>query len=151
MTRFNYRLESLLNIKIQKEDLIKIKLAAELKKLHIEKQKFDILMDKNKKQISDYITLINSGVSVNKIRYCHSYICRLKETIDEQKKNISIIAKNVDKVRGELIKESQGRRTLEKLKEKKIESYKKDLLKEEQKRNDEIISFNQNTVLAVDG
>ncbi len=150
MTKFNYRLETLLNIKIQKDDLIKIKLAAELKKMEVEIQKLELLTYKNKKQINDYITLINTGVSVNKIRYCHGYICQLSKMIDQQKKNINIIAENVDKIRGELNIESQERKALEKLKEKKVEAYRKKILKEEQKRNDEIISFNQNTVLAVE-
>jgi len=88
--------------------------------MEVEIQKLELLTYKNKKQINDYITLINTGVSVNKIRYCHGYICQLSKMIDQQKKNINIIAENVDKIRGELIIESQERKALEKLKEKKL-------------------------------
>lgn len=151
MVKFNYRLEPLLNIKIQKEDLIKMKLSLELQKLYIEKQKLAMLTDKNKKQISNYMSLITSGVSINKIRNHNNYICRLKRMIDEQNKNINIIAENVDKIREELIKETQDRKTLEKLRERKITAYKEELLREEQKQNDEIISYRQNMVLAVEG
>jgi len=128
-----------------------MKLAAELKKLYIERQKLDILKHENKKQISDYSALITSRVSVNKIRDCNSYICRLRDIIEEKKKNINVIAENVDKIRGELINESQERETLEKLKERKLAAYREELSKEEQKLNDEMVSFRQNMVLAVEG
>lgn len=151
MAKFKFRLEQLLNIKIQKEDLIKIKLATELKRLDIENEKLNLLVEENQKQISNYKTLLSCGTPISKIKEYNSYIFKLERKIEAQKLNINVIVKNVDKIRSELIKMSQERKMLEKLKINKLVAFEKEMLKEEQKMVDEIVSYRQNLNLVGEG
>ena len=151
MKRFKFKLETLLNIKIQKEDLIRIKLAAEIKRLDYENKKLDLLLCEKQKQIENYMELLNCGIVVSKIKEYNSYIFQLAKRIEEQKLNINVIEKNVDKIRSELVDISRERKIIEKLKAKKLMAFRVEVLKEEQKAIDEIISYRYNPGLVGSG
>ncbi len=144
MKKFEFKLETLLNIKIQKEDLIRIKLAAEIKKLDYENKKLDLLLYEKQKQVENYIELLNCGIAVSKIKEYNGYISQLAKKIEEQKLNINIVEKNVDKIRSELVDISRERKIIEKFKAKKLMAFRAEVLKEEQKAVDEIISYRYN-------
>jgi len=148
MAKFKYRLQPLLNIKIQKEDLIQIKLANELKKLETETAKLNFLIEKNNALINDYKKSLAKGLHVSKIQEYNVYFSIMDRKIEEQRLYINIIRKNVDKIRDELIKISQERKMLEKLKAKKLEELRISMLRDEQKLIDELVSYKENLKLA---
>lgn len=145
MGKFVFRMQSLLNVKIQIENSLKNELGKAVQEL--ERQK-DVLREIELER-EEYIGRVNSecveGISVGKLREFNTYIVYLNDRSRLQKENIKKAQNNVDKYREQLIKAMQEKEMLEKLKEKKYEEYLREQLKEEQKLNDEIVSFNYNT------
>ncbi|WP_265444741.1 flagellar export protein FliJ [Acetivibrio straminisolvens] len=140
--KFVFRMQTLLNLKIQIENGLKNDLGRAVQEL--ERQK-DILNRLNK-EMDEYVHSVNSksweGISVGELREYNTYISYLSNRVKLQKENIKKAQLVVDKYRDKLIKAMQERKVLEKLREKKFEEYLKDQVKEEQKLNDEIVSFN---------
>ncbi len=148
MKRFKFKLNQLLKIKIQKENLLKIKLAIEIDRLNIENKTLELLISENEKQKEDYKLLLDEGVCINKIKYCNFYISQLTEAIEKQKLTVNIIRENVDKIRSDLIIILRERKILEKYKEKQVAIFKNEALKEEQKFIEEVINYRNNPNLA---
>lgn len=148
MKRFKFKLETLLNIKAQEEDLKKIELAAEIERLNREIVKLDLLVSKKNEQIKEYKELLNLSTAVSRIKEYNDYIFKLNQGIDELRLHINIIEKNVDKIRSELIEISKERKIMEKLKAKEQAAYRKEMAREEQKAIDEVISYRYNPGLA---
>ncbi len=141
MKRFKFKLNQLLKIKIQKENLLKIKLAIEIDRLNIENKTLELMISENEKQKEDYKLLLDEGVCINKIKYCNFYISQLTEAIEKQKLTVNIIRENVDKIRSDLIIILRERKILEKYKEKQVAIFKNEALKEEQKFIEEVINY----------
>ncbi len=148
MKRFKFKLNQLLKIKIQKENLLKIKLAIEIDRLNIENKTLELMISENEKQKEDYKLLLDEGVCINKIKYCNFYISQLTEAIEKQKLTVNIIRENVDKIRSDLIIILRERKILEKYKEKQVAIFKNEALKEEQKFIEEVINYRNNPNLA---
>jgi len=148
MKRFKFKLNQLLKIKIQKENLLKIKLAIEIDRLNIENKTLELMISENEKQKEDYKLLLDEGVCINKIKYCNFYISQLMEAIEKQKLTVNIIRENVDKIRSDLIIILRERKILEKYKEKQVAIFKNEALKEEQKFIEEVINYRNNPNLA---
>jgi len=150
MAKFVYKLQSLLNVKIQMEDNLKNELGRAVQKLEAEKQRLKAI----EMEREDYIFRINGesakGIAVAKLKEFGSYVSYLKEKAEIQKENVNYAQNNVDRYREELIKVVQEKEMLEKLKEKKYHEYVKEQLREEQKLNDEIISYNYTKTLTGD-
>ncbi|ODM25677.1 flagellar export protein FliJ [Acetivibrio mesophilus] len=142
MGKFVFRMQTLLNLKIQLENGLKNELGRAVQELERQKDILNGLI----KERDEYIDSINSkseeGISVGKLREYNMYISYLNERAKLQKDNIKKAQLVVDNYRDKLIKAMQEKKVLEKLKEKKYEEYMKEQLKEEQKLNDEIVSFN---------
>ena len=72
----------------------------------------------------------------------NNYIAHITTKIKLQKEIVNSNADNVDKVREELIKAVKERKILDKLKDKSYLEYVKEVSNEDQKLNDEIVSYN---------
>lgn len=140
MAKFTFRLESVLNVKRQKEDSIKNELGKAMQKLETERQKLARL-ESTLEEIIAQFNLKAKKTTVHKLIEFNEYLSLLKSNIRQQKENVNKAARNVDKIREELVKAVQERKILEKLKEKKQEEYLLDQKKLEQKTNDEIVSY----------
>lgn len=142
MGKFVFRMQTLLNLKTQIENGLKNDLGRAVREL--ERQR--VILNELVNEREEYIDGINSksqeGISVGKLREYNTYISYLNDRAKLQKENIKKAQVVVDKYRDKLIKAMQEKKVLEKLKEKKYEEYMKEQLKEEQKINDEIVSFN---------
>ncbi len=141
MPKFTFKLQALLNVKLQMEDNLKNEMGKAVMKLESEK---DILKQINA-EIEHYIEEFNlqsgRGTTVVRLREFNDYISLLRERYEVQKENVNIAQDNVDKIREELIKAVQEREILEKLKERKYKEYLDEINKQEQKLIDEIVSY----------
>lgn len=142
MGKFVFRMQTLLNVKTQMENSLKNELGKAVQELERQKNILtELLLERE-----EYIESVNNksieGIVVGKLREYNTYITYLNDKARQQKENIKLAQNNVDKYREQLIKAMKEKEMLEKLKEKKYEEYMKEQLKEEQKLNDEIISFN---------
>lgn len=141
MAKFKFRLQPLLNIKIQLEDSAKNELGKAVQKLEEEKEIGRSLLEHREKYINEFNEKASKTVRIDELRSYTMYISRLAKNIDDQNKNIKEASDSVDKYREELIKIVKERKILEKLREKKFNEYLIDMSKDEQKRMDEIVSY----------
>jgi len=145
MAKFVFKLQSLLNVKNQMEENLKNELGKAIQKLEYEKSILKRLEEEKEENIGHIYNKSNAGISVGELREYNAYIGYLGEKILLQKENINYAQDCVDKYREELIKIVREREMLEKLKEKKYKDYLNEQLQEEQRLNDEIVSFKYNT------
>jgi len=138
---FKFKMQSLLNIKIQLEDNIKNELGNAVQKLEMEKKKLEQLYSKKDSFIAEYRQGSLGSISVMRLREYSSYISIIDKSIENQIQGVNSEQKSVDKIREKLITAIQERKVLEKLKEKHYIAYAKEQLKQEQRLNDENNSF----------
>jgi flagellar FliJ protein len=143
MAKFVFKLQSVLNLRKQKEDSIKNELANAMKKLEAEKRKLSEL----ETMLEDTVREFNEKTkktTVHKLIEFNEYLSLLNSRIKEQKENVNNAVQYVDKVREELVKAVKERKILEKLRERQFEEFLLEQKKLEQKTNDEIVSYNYN-------
>lgn len=141
MGKFNFELESVLNIRRQFEDKAKNELSIEIKKLN---EKLDDLrrevaykqscLNKIKKAQQGTVNIVQIKEYSTYIQYIDDEIKSLNNAIKEQKDV-------VDKYRERLLEISKKKKILEKLREKKLVSFLTEQRKEEDKLSDEIVSY----------
>jgi len=144
--KFVFRLQSLLNLKTQLEQSLKNELGRAIQEMERQKRILNGLIEQREVYIFNINQMYEKGISISKLREYGNYISHLNDRVKLQQDNVIQAKNNVDKYREKLIKAMQEKKMLDKLREKKYEEYLKDQLKEEQKHNDEIISFNMGHV-----
>ncbi|MCX8147511.1 MAG: flagellar export protein FliJ [Candidatus Woesearchaeota archaeon] len=147
MAKFIFKLQSLLNVKMQMEDNLKNELGKATQKLENEKERLRQIENERIECINQVSGESSRGIMVGKLKEYSAFISFLKEKAELQKENINYAQNVVDKYREQLIKVVQEKEMLEKLKEKKFKEYLKEQFKEEQKINDEITSYKYNKTL----
>ena len=141
MATFRFRLQSVLHIKMQQEDLQKNELGKAIQKLETEK----LELARQNGTLNELNTEFNKKArktTVHKLIEFNGYLSLLTSKIKLQKENVNCAALNVDKVREELVKTVKERKILDKVKEKKQAEFFQEQKKIEQKTNDEIVSYN---------
>lgn len=141
MSKFTFRLDSVLKLKVQMEEDAKNQLANATKILVKQEEYLDELKDINASSMKRLTEEMNSGISVSKVVGYNHYFGRMKTDIEEQKENVNLAQRNVDINRGNLVKAVQNRKILDKLKENKYQEYLIDQNREEQHLIDELNSF----------
>jgi flagellar FliJ protein len=141
MAKFKFRLQSVLNYKIQKEENKKNELGKAIQRLEAEKKKLRILESQMKKLVNEFNESAKR-TTVTKLIEFNSFLSVLADRIKAQKENVNYRAQIVDKIREELLEAVKERKILEKLREKKLEEFFIEVKKSEQKISDEIVSYN---------
>ncbi|OGO80406.1 MAG: flagellar export protein FliJ, partial [Clostridiales bacterium GWC2_40_7] len=132
MAKFIFKLQTLLKVKIQMEDNLKNDLGKAIQKFEEEKAKLRRLEFEKSRYIMEFNEKSRKTTVNNLIKF-NNYISFLAVKILNQKENINLASRNVDKIREELIKIVKEREILDKLKEKKYGVFQKELLKDEQR------------------
>ena len=141
MPGFKFRLQSLLNVKRQMEDNLKLELAEANRLLKEETDLLDALVFQKRELMSSINIETSKGVKVEKLIEYNSYLFRLSMNIEKQKEKVIIAQENADKHRERLINIMQEKKMLEKLKDKNLEQYKAEETRREQKNYESIINF----------
>lgn len=141
MPKFSFQFQSILNIKLQQEEALKNEFGKAVQRLEEEKAEQLRLENHLSDQFEQFNEKSSRGVTVEKLIEHNAYISYLSDRIKQQKENVNFAQQNVDKVREELIKAVQEREILDKLKDKKLEEFRKEQLRQEQQINDEVVSY----------
>ena len=141
MTKFKFKLESLLNVRKKLEDNLKNELGKAIQVLEHEKDLLCVLEKEMDECRRDLGMAFNGKITVEEIKKYNLYIDVISTKIKAQKDRVNKARNYVDKIREELLKVVKDRQILEKYKEKKYSDYIGELAKEEQKTNDEITSY----------
>ncbi len=141
MKKYNFKLQTLLNIKEQMENSIKNELGAEITHLNKEKKLLDSYIVKKDLYVKDSVDKNTGIINISQVILYNNYIKGLCQEIKDQKNCVQETQCNVEKIRERLIVTSKEKQILQKLDEKQFEDFKYNSIIEEQKINDEILSF----------
>jgi len=139
--KFRYTLETVLNIKEQKQKIEKEKMAILISKYEVQKNKLIEILNKIEKMTKENEENKVLGISAMNLRQFNLYIESLYEKYNQQKATLKEIEEEIEKERQNLMEVSKEKEALESLKEKKYEEYKYQTLIEQNLMIDEQISY----------
>lgn len=138
MKNFKFKLDKVLDIKIQQEDNLKNSLAILLKKINDENKIIDDLTHKLNYQKQNKTNLSNALEYKNFVQYINF----IEEKIKFHTQLLNNLTNEYKKEQLKLIEATKERKSIEKLKEKSYNEYLSNLNKIEQKTNDEFALYN---------
>jgi flagellar export protein FliJ len=141
---YKFPLAAVLNHRKFLEDKLKKDLSLLKKELHIATNRLSELKDQNQKLATEIKTKLELGIVVSELQFNIEYKDKLLMEIDNQEKMVDQIAAKVNMKLSEVIEGMQNRRTLEKLEEKGLKSYRQLLLNKERSFIDEMASVRFN-------
>ena len=141
MKKFKYSLESVLNLQYQLESQEKTAFQEANMKLQEEEDKLRALMDQKASYEEEQKECMNGNLNLIKVRELKRSIDVMKSRIRTQMINVHVQEKNVEAARIRLTEAMVSRKTYERMKEKAFDEYKKEMLSEESKEIDELVSY----------
>ncbi len=147
MATFSFKLQPVLNVRIQQEDNLKNELGKAVQNLEAEKHRLQLLENALSNLVDEFNEKTKKATVHSLIEF-NGYLSVLNAKIKLQKENVNIAAQNVDNVREELVKAVKERQIIDKYREKKLEEYAQEQKRLEQRTNDEIVSYKHGTDFA---
>lgn len=141
MAKFNYKLQSVLEIKRKLENQEKIEYGLASAKVQEERDKLQAMMLQKAGYDKQARTLVRGKINVLEMNTCRKAIETMKSRIRTQMIEVQKAEKQLDEVRKRLNEVMVERKTYEKLRDKKFEEFKQELLYEEKKEVDELVSY----------
>ncbi len=141
MKGFNFRLESLLNIKEKFEQQAKIAFGEEVAKLTLEENKLKELYNSKAEALNTQRESFSGTIDIMTFDLYNNYISQLDILIYEQTNAVELQKIEVEKAKQKLADALKERKTLEKLEEKQLEIFKKESQLKEDKLMDEIVTY----------
>lgn len=141
MTRFSFRLESILQIKIKLEEQAKMEFAAAKMRLNEEEDKLQALKDRKEAYEQELKRLYMGNLDVRRINSTSAAIEVTETQINTQAFAVKRAEKKVAVASEKLSTVMQERKSMEKLKENKLAEYMREYNEEESKQTDELISY----------
>lgn len=141
MAKFQYRMQSILNIKLKMEEQAKMQFAQAQAKLNEEEGKLNVLLNRRSQYENDLKEHLKSKLELMKIEELQNALMRMEEMIALQKIQVDKAQKEVEKERKKLTEAMIERKSHEKLKENAFEDFMKELAGAEGKEVDELTSY----------
>lgn len=141
MARFNYKLQSVLDIKQKLESQEKIAYGLAAAKVQKEQEELQKLLIQKANYDRQARELVEGDIDILKINTCRKAIETMKTRIRAQMMKLHEAQKQLEIVRRRLNDVMIERKTYEKLREKKFEEFKQELSHEEMKEVDELVSY----------
>ena len=141
MTKFSFRLESILQIKIKLEEQAKMEFAAAKMRLNEEEDKLQALKDRKEAYEQELKRLYMGNLDVRRINSTSAAIEVTETQINTQVFAVKRADKKVAVASDKLSTVMQERKSMEKLKENKLAEYMREYNEEESKQTDELISY----------
>ena len=140
MKKFKFQLETLLKVTRMKKDDIEVQFAAVNRRLADQQENLRLLMEEMQKGQHDYEALAREGtrVNVDRLMNFNRFFAWKREQIEMQNELILQTKAEKQKKLKELMEIMSYLKSIEQLKEKRLQEYKDELLFEEQKMLDEI-------------
>lgn len=141
---FNFKFQSILDLKTRLEDQKKSKYGEANEELKRQKDKLNVLFEERNYQFELMRNKGKKGLTPKELITYNNYIERLKRSIEIQNVVVENARKAAEKARLELVEAAKQRKMFETLKEKKLEEYWEEYYKKEQLALDEIVSYKYN-------
>jgi flagellar FliJ protein len=141
MAGFVFRLQSLLDLKRNIEEDIKLKFGMAVKELERNKSILKSIEKEKYANMEEFTQKASKKLFVIELMEYSKYISYLNQKAEIQKENVKKAEDYVDKIREELVKAAKEREMLERLREKRYEKFLREQQQNEQKLSDEIYSI----------
>ena len=138
MKKFKFQLATLLKVSEHKKDQAQIIFAEADTKLLVEEEKMEQVLAAYEQCLQDYYEVTKKSIGIDELKTYAVYFEKLQNDIKNQQEQVRIAVEYKNCCLKKLEEEISKLKTIEQLKEKKIEEYKTDLLQTEQKELDEI-------------
>lgn len=144
MTKFIYKMESILQIKYKMEDQAKTAYGNAHAKLLMEEKKLEELINKREYYKEKLTNLMQSNLKILDIKQCENDIEIVKYYIKLQQVEVKKAEQQLEAARIRLNNAMIERKTHENLKEKAFEAFMLEYEAEQRKEIDELVSFQYN-------
>lgn len=134
MNKYNFSMEKILDLRVNKEKDVMVKFATLQNELHQQK----LVLSKLENQMDTLNKEGYKSLDVHKLRFNNLYKQNLENQIDVQNERIEWTSNELEDMRLDLVSAQKDRKIMEKLKEKDFTLYKNNLKVLEQKELDEI-------------
>lgn len=141
MSKFIYRMQNILNLKLKLEEQQKMEFAAARKRLDEEEEKLELLFGRKAGYEEEGRRLREDSLNVQDIRDNRNAILQMDEYIAYQKVQVSKAEAELEKERQKLKEAMQERKIQEKLRENAFEVFMKEENAREGKEVDELVSY----------
>ncbi|MBF8984280.1 flagellar export protein FliJ [Lutibacter sp. B2] len=141
MNKFCFKYENIIDIKCRYEDIAKGKLNEAQQRLIVQEKELEHLKSQSENYKNYINEIVSEGTSAGTIMQCNSFLEYYRTNIELQGKRIEECKHEVAKRRHELMKVSQAKKVLEKLKEKEKENFLVIEKKEEMDFIDGLVTF----------
>ena len=141
MAKFIYRMQSILNIKIQMEDQAKMELGQAQRRLMEEEERLEMLFERKEYYLEEGRRLRVESIKVRDLRDNEYAIARMEEYIEDQKENVRNAELEVEEARAKLEEIMKERKMQEKLREKAFDQFVHEENSKESKEIDELTSY----------
>lgn len=141
MAKFSYKLQSVLDIKQKLENQEKIAFGLASAKLSEEQELLQKLMIQKAGYDKQARKLVEGSIDVLEVNVCRKAIETMKSRIRTQMLEVHKAERQLEIVRQRLNEVMIERKTYEKLRERKFEEFKQEILYEEKKEVDELVSY----------
>lgn len=140
MKKFNFPLDTVLNYKDQVLENLKTEHAQILASVAQQEKRIEELMEKCQSAAVRYREDTLCGVTVNIMREYERYITFIQQRIVTEQGILLKLKKKEEQKRTEVIEAKKEKASIDKLKEKKLDQYNKDVLKSEELFIEEFVS-----------
>lgn len=141
MARFQYSMQSILNVKYKLEGQAKSAFRAAAVKLMEEEERLATIKKRQENYEKEARRLVSSQLDVTEINRCRQAIELMKEAARNQLVVVHIAQRNLEGARARLNEVMKECKTHEKLKDREFEEFKHEIDQEESKAIDELVSY----------
>lgn len=141
MAKFQYRMQSILNIKLKMEEQAKMQFAQAQAKLNEEEARLHALIVRKEQYEAELKETLQRKLDLLKIEELQNAVMRMEEYIVAQQREVDKAAREVEKERKKLTEAMIERKSHEKLKENAFEQFMQELNSAEGKEVDELTSY----------
>jgi flagellar FliJ protein len=142
MKKFTFQLESVMNFKNQRLESKKAEHAKVIAMVNDQNEKIESLLEKFKCVNAEFNEKKMIGLSVIEAMEYSGFLYKLEVEIQLEKRKLAKLKKAEEEKRAEVVEVKIETSTLEKLKEKKLEIYNKEVQKSEELYIEEFVSRN---------
>ncbi|MCM1102763.1 MAG: flagellar export protein FliJ [bacterium] len=141
MAKFRYRMQNVLNIKLSMERQAKQQYAEANAKLREEEEKLNVLLRRKFEYEQTARQLLADELNVRDITTNNEAIARMDDFIKEQRREVQLAMRAVERARQKMTEVMQDRKTHERLREKAFDEFLMEEKHQESKEIDELVSY----------
>ena len=152
MAQFEFRLQSVLNLREKIENQKELEYSQALKRLGEERAKERALVERKDASVLELSERLRGkskhengtekkGINPSEVSRYNDFIELMKERITIQRKVVKAAEEFAEAKRKELVEAMRDRKTIERLRENALEEYKEEEKRSEQKQVDQLVSY----------